>query len=181
MPRTLDTTFWSAVMIALFLLPAAGHTQEMLARLSDKEVKSLVKNISNAEKKFENSLDSTFKRSVLRGPSAELKVDTYLLDLSDAMTNLEKRFTGAYAASAEATEVLNRSSLMYGYIRQNPSLKGNRPANTSCQGSRLRLSDIARRSPAMGQQFLDPTRRMSRQPPAHILQVGIRIGPVQFG
>jgi len=110
--------------MAFVLLPAAGQSQEMLARSSDKEVKSLVKAITTAERKFERALDSQFKRSILRGPGAEIKVGDYLEDLSDATVNLEKRFTGSYAASAEATEVLRRSSLMHGYVRKNPSLKG---------------------------------------------------------
>lgn len=124
MPVSRIKTFWSIMTIALFLLPAAGQTQELLARASDKEVKALVKNIAAAEKRFERSLTSQFKRSILRGPTAELQVGEYLLDLSDAMASLQKRFTGSYAASAEATEVLKRSSLMHGYVRNNPSLKG---------------------------------------------------------
>ena len=119
-----NATIWSLMTMAFLLLPVAGQAEELLARNSDKGVKALVKNITAAEKRFEKSLDSKFKRSILRGPTTELQVGDYLKDLSDAMVSLEKRFTGEYAASAEATEVLKRSSLMHGYIRKNPSLKG---------------------------------------------------------
>ena len=114
----------AAAMIAFILLPVAGQPQELLASSSDKEVKALVKSITTAEKTFERALDAKFKGSILRGPGVELKVGDYLTDLSQATANLEKRFTGSYAASAEATEVLQRSSLMHGYVRKNPSLKG---------------------------------------------------------
>jgi hypothetical protein len=125
LPKTRSTLLWSAMMMVAFvLLPAAGQSQEMLARSSDKEVKALVKDIEKAEKKFEKALDSKFKRSIVRGASGEVNVANYLEDLSDSIDNLEKRFTGSYAASAEAAEVLDRSSLMHGYIRNNPSLKG---------------------------------------------------------
>ena len=122
---TRSLVFYLTVAAASFVLsPAVAYSQEMLARSSDKEVKSLVKALTTAERKFEKALDSKFKRSILRGPGVEVKVGDYLEDLSDATTNLEKRFTGSYAASAEATEVLQRSSLMHGYVRKNPSLKG---------------------------------------------------------
>ena len=96
----------------------------MLARASDKQVKALVKSITSAEAKFEGALDSQFKRSILRGPGIEVKVGDYLTDPTEATKNLEKRFAGSHAASAEATEVLQRSSLMHGYVRKNPSSKG---------------------------------------------------------
>ena len=123
--RAHHTPFWLAtVLLASFLLPTVGQAEEMMARSSDKELKAMVKTVATTEKKFERALDSKFKRSILRGPGGEIDVGNYLEDLSDAIGNLEKRFTGKYAASAEATEVLNRSSFMHGYVRDNPSLKG---------------------------------------------------------
>lgn len=119
-----NTSFWTAIIFAFVVQPSVGQADEMLARNSDKEVKALAKNISTLEKQFEKSLDSKFKRSILRGPGTELQVDSYLKDLSGSIKNLENRFTGEYAASAEATEVLTRSSTMHGYIRKNPSLRG---------------------------------------------------------
>lgn len=124
--RTIKTSallyFFS--LLTLVMLAPVGQADEMLARASDKEVKALVKEIAKDESRFEKALDSKFKRSILRGPSTEVDVGTYLKDLSASITNLEKRFTGSYAASAEATDVFTRSSTMHSYVRQNPSMKG---------------------------------------------------------
>jgi hypothetical protein len=95
-----------------------------MARLSDKDVKALVKTIEKQHSSFERALDSKFKRSVLRGPSGEIQVSYYLDDLGDALEQLGKRFTGGYAASAEATEALQRADFMNSYVRDNPQMKG---------------------------------------------------------
>lgn len=98
--------------------------QEQMARLSDKDVKSLVKTIEKQHKSFVKALDSKFKKSVLRGPGGELQVNYYLDDLGESIEQLGKRFTGGYAASAEATEALQRADFMNSYVRNNPQMKG---------------------------------------------------------
>ena len=51
-------------------------------------------------------------------------VSDYLSDLADAIKHLNDRFTGQYSASAEVTEILTRSSVMYRYFEANPGVKG---------------------------------------------------------
>lgn len=98
--------------------------EEMMARMSDKDVKALVKTLAQQEKKFSRALDSKFKRSILRGPAGEINVDSYLDDLAVSIDRLGKRFTGQYSASAEATEVLKRADIMNTYVRSHPEMKG---------------------------------------------------------
>jgi len=95
-----------------------------MARLSDKNISSLVEKIGNQRDKFERALDSDFKRSVLRGPGGEIQVRGYLDDLADAVERIEDRFDGNYAASTEVQDLLERADIMNGYIRSNPSLEG---------------------------------------------------------
>jgi hypothetical protein len=108
----------------LFAFSSAVLADEPMARLSDKDVKSLVKTIGKQHKSFERALDSKFKRSILRGPGGEIQVGTYLDDLDDSIEQLGKRFTGSYSASAEATETLKRADFMNSYVRQNPQMRG---------------------------------------------------------
>lgn len=108
----------------LFAFSSAVLADEPMARLSDKDVKSLVKTIEKQRKSFERSLDSKFKRSILRGPGGEIQISTYLDDLEDSIEQLGKRFTGSYSASAEATETLKRADFMNSYVRNNPQMKG---------------------------------------------------------
>jgi methyl-accepting chemotaxis protein len=98
--------------------------QEQMARLSDKDVKELVKTIEKQHKSFERALDSKFKRSILRGPGGEIQVSYYLEDLGESLEQLRKRFTGSYSASAEATEALKRADFMNSYVRKNPQMRG---------------------------------------------------------
>jgi hypothetical protein len=108
----------------MFCLSAAAVGDAAMARHSDKDVVALTKSLSQLDKKFNRALDSKFKRSVLRGSGKEINVQTYLADLSEAIAIHGKRFTGSYAASTEATEVLLRADFMNSYVHNNPSMKG---------------------------------------------------------
>jgi len=112
------------LVVSIFCLSAVSMGDEVMARLSDKDVVALTKNLGQQEKKFDRALDSKFKRSVLRGSGIEIDVQTYLADLAEAIQIHGKRFTGDYAASTEATEVLQRADFMNSYIHKNPSMKG---------------------------------------------------------
>lgn len=111
---------------AIFLLglTTPALADEQMARLSDKDVKELVKTIEKQHNSFTRALDSKFKRSILRGPGGEVQVSYYVDDLGDSIEQLRKRFTGSYSASAEATETLKRADFMNSYVRDNPQLKG---------------------------------------------------------
>lgn len=111
-------------LVAICMLGLAGVSADPIARMTDKQVRELAKTLAKQEKAVEKALPSKFKNSVLRGPSGELMVKNYFSDLADAIDHLYERFTGEYSASAEATEVLTRSSVMHQYFLDNPDVKG---------------------------------------------------------
>ena len=111
-------------MLGVLLFSAQGWSDELMARLTDNDVKALAKTLGKQHKSFVGALDSKFKRSILRGPGGEIQVEYYLTDLSESIQQLSERFTGSYSASAEATEVLKRADFMNSYVRNNPSMKG---------------------------------------------------------
>ena len=100
------------------------HAEEMMVRLSDKDVKALVKTLGQQQKQFSRAVDSKFRRTILRGTSGEIEVDSYLDDLAVSIDRLGKRFTGQYSASTEANEVLKRADAMNTYVRNHPEMKG---------------------------------------------------------
>jgi len=110
--------------IAIVFAASAGWGDEMMARLSDKDVIALVKTLGQQQKAFGRAIDSKFRQSVLRGPGGEIDVDKYLSDLEVSIKRLGERFTGSYSASTEATEVLTRADFMNSYVRRNPSMRG---------------------------------------------------------
>ena len=118
------TSILIVATMALALGAAGLNADEPMARLSDKDVKNLVKTIEKQNRSFTRALDSKFKRSILRNPSGEVQISHYLKDLDEAIEQLAKRFTGSYSASAEATEVLKRANFMNSYVRSKPQMKG---------------------------------------------------------
>ena len=118
----------AVIMLAAFLAflcaPIPGMTQEPTARMSDKQVENLVKNIDQQQQKFARALDSDFRRSVARGPGGEIEVSGYLDDLKSDIERLDDRFDGSYSASAEVENLLARADMMHGYIHDHPEMKG---------------------------------------------------------
>jgi hypothetical protein len=97
---------------------------EPLARSSDKEVKATIDSIAKLERNFERSLDSTFKKSVLRSSTGEVAIGMFLTDFSSMIAELQKRISTNYAASSEVKSVLTQASVVHAYMRQNSSTKG---------------------------------------------------------
>lgn len=110
--------------LSFLLFAGSAWSDEPMARLSDKDVVALAKTIDKHYSAFERALDSEFKRSILRGPGGEIRVDYYLEDLGDSIEQMGKRFTGSYSASGEATELLRRADFMNSYVRKNPQMRG---------------------------------------------------------
>ena len=117
----------TATIMALLVIagsPTSALGQEPMARMTDKDVKSLVKAIGDQQRKFARALDSKFKRSIARGPGGEIEVAGYLDDLEQDIKRFADRFDGKYSASAEIKDLLTRANMMNGFIHNNPSMKG---------------------------------------------------------
>jgi hypothetical protein len=89
-------------------------------RLSDKDVKALIERIDHDRDRFEDQLDGSLKRSIIRGPRGEVNVERYLDDLQENVGKLKERFTPAYAASAEATTVLRQATDIQRFMASQP-------------------------------------------------------------
>lgn len=118
----ITATLMGAVVLAG--LPSSALADETMARLSDRDVEDLVETIEDEFKDFRRALDSTFRRSVVRGPGGEIQVDGYLDDLAADIERFDDRFDGEYSASAEVKDLLTRADMMNGYIRSHPEMKG---------------------------------------------------------
>jgi Mg2+ and Co2+ transporter CorA len=92
--------------------------------MSDKAVERLVDNIENQQRKFVRALDSSLRKSVLRGPGGEIELEGYLDDFKEDISRFSDRFDGDYSASAEVKDLLARAEVMNNFIHANPSVKG---------------------------------------------------------
>lgn len=126
MANVLSTSTTRFPVVALAALLAFVAAPVLLAeRLSDKDVKQLMERIDNERDRFEDQLDGTLKRSVLRGPGGEVSVERYLDDLQDNVDKMKERFTPQYAASNEVTTVLRQGSEIQRFMAtQRPNLDG---------------------------------------------------------
>jgi hypothetical protein len=107
-----------AVLLATVLIASPAAAAE---RLTDKDVKDLVGKIDYSRDRFEDALDGDFKGSVLRSPTGEVKVESFLDDFQARVKNLDERLKGDYAASKEVETVLRQGTAIDRYFRQQPA------------------------------------------------------------
>jgi hypothetical protein len=85
-------------------------------RLSDRDLKALFEAVDEARDRFEDQLDGKLKNGIVRSPRGETKVDDYLNDFQEDVKNLRERFSDKYAASQEATVVLQKGTAMRKFL-----------------------------------------------------------------
>jgi hypothetical protein len=94
-------------------------------RLSDADVRALFERLDWERDRFEDQLDGKIKRSILRGPGAEVNVQRFLDDLQENIDKLKERFTADYAASAEVTTLIAQATAIQRFMAvQPPNLDG---------------------------------------------------------
>jgi Mg2+ and Co2+ transporter CorA len=116
-------TALSALLVA-YCSSTPSAAQEPAARMSDNAVEKLVDDIEDQQKRFARALNSSFRKSVLRGPGGEIEVEGYLDDFNEDINRFSDRFDSNYSASAEVKDILVRADMMNAYIHANPSVKG---------------------------------------------------------
>jgi hypothetical protein len=94
-------------------------------RLTDDDVRGIFERLDWERDRFEDQLDGGLKRSVLRGPTAEVNVGRFLDDLQENIEKLKQRFKSDYAASAEVTALLGQAAYIQRFMAiQPPNLDG---------------------------------------------------------
>jgi hypothetical protein len=102
------------------LLAVAASPALAADRLTDRDVKDLVARIEDGRDRFDNSLDSKFKNSVLRDPDGEVNVERVLNSFQESIDRLEESLKPGYAGSTEAGMLLRQGSALDRYFRQQP-------------------------------------------------------------
>jgi hypothetical protein len=102
-------------------LVVAGTPLLAADRLTDRDVKALVGRIEQDRDRFDDALDGTLKRSIVRGPAGEVNVKRFLDDFQENIDRLEERLKPDYAASAEAETLLRQGSSIDRFFRQQPA------------------------------------------------------------
>ena len=113
------------VVIALLLALLPSPQAPAPARITYNQIKELFDQIDNQRDRFEDQLDSSVKRAVLRGPSGEVDVERFLDDLQENLDKLKGRYNPTYNAGNEVTTVLRQGTAVQKYMATKaPNLKG---------------------------------------------------------
>jgi len=124
--------------LVLWSMPAAAQAPP--SRPSDKDVDALIAQVDKARDKFEGSLDSSLKQSLLRSEKGEVDVAAYLQDLHDNIKKLKDRHGHGYAASAEAETVLKQCNAIDAYVLRTPDFTKGRSEWDQLSGSLKNLA-----------------------------------------
>ena len=109
------------VLTALICGPALAQS----ARPADSEVEKLIQQVEKSAQVFERELDKDLKKAIVRGPSGEMEMKTFLEDFNTAIDRVKERFEPKYAASSEVTALVRRAGDLDAFVKsQPPSLKG---------------------------------------------------------
>src|SRR5262245_55753350 len=137
------------IFASVFLASALATTvgAQSGERLSDKDVAKLFEALDHGRDRFEDQLDGKLKRSIVRGPRGEVKVEESLDDLQQSVHNLRARFHSKYAASNEASTKQNPAYDIHRFMKRQPAdLKG------SSEWDRL-VIDLTRLADTYGTEF----------------------------
>lgn len=114
-----------AALSTLMLFSLSTAVPAQTARPTDDGVVSMIEAVQKDVKEFERKLDKDVRKGKVRGPTAEVDVDSYLEDFNDNIEKLGDRFKKDYSASAEVLTVLNQANGIQKFIdSQPPTLKG---------------------------------------------------------
>jgi hypothetical protein len=110
----------AALIATLLSIPTAAAE-----RPTDRELQQLLERIDNERDRFEDQLDGTLKRSIIRRADREINVEQYLDDLQENVDRMKDRFKPDYAANEEVTIVLRQGSDIQRFMTtQKPDLDG---------------------------------------------------------
>ena len=125
---------------ALAFWSVSAPAQAPPSRPSDKDVDALIAQVEKARDKFEGSLDSSLKESLLRSDKGEVNVSTYLQDLQDNIKKLKERHGHGYAASTEVETVLKQCNAIVAYVQRTPNFTKGRSEWDQLSGSLKNLA-----------------------------------------
>ena len=119
-PRQIMLMCGAVVAMTLLVAPVASAE-----RKNDEDVKQMIERIDEERDRFEDQLDGTLKRSIVRGPRGEVNVERYLDDLQENVDDLKERFKPDYTASTEVTTILRQGSDIQRFMgAQKPNFDG---------------------------------------------------------
>lgn len=108
-----------ALIAALTLASQVASAQAV--RPTDDDVRRLMEKLDKSRDRFEDALEGSFKRSIIRGPRVEVNVGQFLDDLQNDVKALKDRYKPNYAASQEVQKVLRSGTDIEQFMGSRPA------------------------------------------------------------
>jgi hypothetical protein len=129
----------------LLALASLGMTQAPAQirtnRVSNQQVRQLIRRIENRTDIFRSSLDAALDRSRINSTNAEDDINRFVADFESATNQLRDRFTNRQTVSADVQNVLNQAALIDRFMRRN---RLGARAERDWTSLRLDLNELAR-------------------------------------
>ena len=110
-----------AMILALTLLsfsPALAQGRRAY-RLTDAQMRQLLRRIEASADRFRGSLDEALNRNRLSGTSTENEINGFVRDFEDSVVRLRERFENRTSTRADAETVLDRAARIDAFMRRN--------------------------------------------------------------
>jgi hypothetical protein len=107
----------AAVIVVLIGLAGTAWAQQPF-RLSDKEMKDLLKRIDKQAQSFRSSLKGALERSRFDDTKAEDRINDFVKSFEEATGRLKERFDDKDSASTEVAEVLRRAERINNFMER---------------------------------------------------------------
>jgi hypothetical protein len=108
------------VLAVILGAPMAALSAQAPSRLSENEVKGMLKRIDKDTERFRKSVESSLDGSPLNGTKSEEQINEYIKALNGATSALKTSFSDDQTASSVVEEILRRASRIEGFMKQNP-------------------------------------------------------------
>lgn len=131
----------SPFLVALSLVagvPASAQSR----RLKDDDVKKLMEEVKKDVERFEDSVDSQFRKATIQGAAAEVSIEGYLKDLKRSAEVMRDRFKEDYSAGSEVLSFLRQASAIEKRSARGGGLFGAEKEWPRLRGTLSRLSQV---------------------------------------
>jgi hypothetical protein len=110
--------FLLVAVVVMFAAPAAAFGWQTPVRLTESEIKDLLKRIDKDAEKFRKTVNSALDKSALNKTQDEDHINRYIKDLEHYTDSLKHSYSDSHTATAQVEQVLARGSNIEGFVQQ---------------------------------------------------------------
>ncbi len=134
------SAFRALFTVAILGIAASGFAFGQ--RLTDKQVRELMEGLDKDVERFNDAIDSQYRKSTIRSATNEVSVEAFTKDLKESCKKMRERFGSDYSASNEVLSFLKQAHAIEARAAAGGNLLGAEAEWPRLQGSLSRLGDV---------------------------------------